>query len=481
MFLLLVGRTFAATFTVGPSGDYATVAEAEAVAASGDTIALAAGVYIDALAPGGRDLTYVASGDASIRAGGTCLSVEPGTRIGVEGIAFVECGIVVSGGALDARDVVFSDTTCARGCGIAAEDDATVTVTGGRFVDNVASGYGGSLSATSGASITLTDTTFSGGSAARGGAIAFDSDGALTLDGVTITGASAQQGGGLWAAGGTLDLVNVVFTENVATGAGGGAWLDGGGDLVRVEGARFVANTAGGNGGGLASGGAATLEVTSSAFLANTAAGAGAGLYSTDSSVWIAGSVLLENDASSAGGGVYASGTSFEAENVALACNTAGSGGGVYVSASDTVVNGVLATVNVGSGLVIYTSGFTATDNLSWGNTGAEWGGVTDPTRTNGNLWLNPRVRAVACDGDWTTDDLAPSASSALVSGADAVVDADGSVGDIGGYGGAWGGVLDVDDDGATYWAGDCHEGRADTYPGATEVWYDGTDQDCDG
>ncbi|RME20736.1 MAG: hypothetical protein D6798_19815, partial [Deltaproteobacteria bacterium] len=28
---------------------------------------------------------------------------------------------------------------------------------------------------------------------------------------------------------------------------------------------------------------------------------------------------------------------------------------------------------------------------------------------------------------------------------------------------------------------GDCDDSRADIHPGATETWYDGTDQDCDG
>ncbi len=39
----------------------------------------------------------------------------------------------------------------------------------------------------------------------------------------------------------------------------------------------------------------------------------------------------------------------------------------------------------------------------------------------------------------------------------------------------------DVDADGWTSCAGDCNDGSATVHPGEPEVWYDGTDQDCDG
>jgi len=39
----------------------------------------------------------------------------------------------------------------------------------------------------------------------------------------------------------------------------------------------------------------------------------------------------------------------------------------------------------------------------------------------------------------------------------------------------------DLDDDGVSYLDGDCDESDAEIHPGATEVWYDGVDQDCDG
>jgi hypothetical protein len=42
----------------------------------------------------------------------------------------------------------------------------------------------------------------------------------------------------------------------------------------------------------------------------------------------------------------------------------------------------------------------------------------------------------------------------------------------------------DADDDGFVHeenGGGDCNDRNATVYPGATELWYDGTDQDCDG
>ena len=53
---------------------------------------------------------------------------------------------------------------------------------------------------------------------------------------------------------------------------------------------------------------------------------------------------------------------------------------------------------------------------------------------------------------------------------------------DMGAYGGPDVADPATDGDGDGFYStSDCDDSDASVYPGATEVWYDGTDQDCDG
>src|SRR5688500_7207931 len=89
--LLLANFAQAATLTVGPSGTYATVAEAEAAAVDGDEIVLEAGTWTEDLDPRGLDLTY--SGPGATIAGATgdpCLDVGAGS-VTVRDLTFDGC------------------------------------------------------------------------------------------------------------------------------------------------------------------------------------------------------------------------------------------------------------------------------------------------------------------------------------------------------------------------------------------------------
>ncbi len=490
MLLALSGWAGAVTLTAGPSGTYATIHDAEAAAASGDTIEIGSGVYFEVLNPLGKTLTYTAPSGATLAATDPCLDVSDTASVIVSGLTFDGCsrGVLAGAGStVVLSDVTFLNGSCVDGCAVRASDGAQVSLSRATFLNNVASGYGGSIYATSGATVTVTDADFSGGAAEWGGEIAFASNGVLTVtDSVFRGGTARSDGGALWGSDGEVTLEGVSMTRNVAGGNGGALFLAGNPGSygpTRLDGCRFVDNEAGVWGGAMFSQDNADVEIASTAFWGNLAGNRGGALYSTDDGLWLGGVLFAENDGGQAGGGAYAENITFEAENVTWACNVAdATGAGLEVRAGLVSLEGTLSLGNRDGGYWISASTFRAVSNTAWDDGSAAWTGVSDPTGTMGNRFSNPNVRAYTCDGDATTEDLPPAAaSSSLIDSYLAVTDADGSLGDVGAYGGAWGAVLDADGDGFTYWAGDCHEGRADAFPGGVEIWYDGLDQDCDG
>src|SRR5687767_8494491 len=137
--LLAVLPAQAATLTVGPSSTYATIAEAEAVAVSGDVIELEPQAFAESLAPAGRDLTYQSTG-AWIEGVSTGLSMGSGIVV-LEGVGFQGCtrAVDVSGsGRLRISDAEIGLNSCDSGCAIRVTDSATVEIDALVFADNAA-------------------------------------------------------------------------------------------------------------------------------------------------------------------------------------------------------------------------------------------------------------------------------------------------------------------------------------------------------
>jgi predicted outer membrane repeat protein len=175
---------------------------------------------------------------------------------------------------------------------------ATVTIDNTTFDTNTAGDQGGAIrfSSSSGNTLAITDSAFTGNEAATDGGGVYVALGNLTVERSLFTGnTAASDGGGLGhefteTATDLLRVVNSTFFDNEATaGDGGGAYADG--FFINTT---FSGNSAGDDGGGLARNGFSTVNAANSIFAGNTAGDAGPDCYG----VWSEGHNLVQSDAS---------------------------------------------------------------------------------------------------------------------------------------------------------------------------------------
>ena len=213
-FLVLSAPASGASWTVGSTGDFSTLADAVAGASSGDTLALQAGTYDGCVDLGGKSLTLEGAGGsgATVVDGlGLCedaLSALSGEALVIQGVSIRNSGgraLRLGGGAtLSALDLVISDS------------GADGLNGGGLYVD--------------GGSVSLRDSAISGNRASSGGNVFATGGAQLELHDVELSLGVATTGGGLYAEHDSLG-VSLVFdgvsvSGNTATGAGAGLFLD---------------------------------------------------------------------------------------------------------------------------------------------------------------------------------------------------------------------------------------------------------------
>ncbi|MCD4749828.1 MAG: right-handed parallel beta-helix repeat-containing protein [Thermoanaerobaculales bacterium] len=259
----------------------------------------------------------------TVGAAGT-LTIQGGGSITISGNNAVRAFYVNAGGDLTVKGLtvtngrVFSDDD---GGGI--YNSGSLTITDCTVSGNSAADDGGGVYNDTGAWASITSSTFSGNDAGWGGAI--DSDGALGIVGSTFFANSAQWGGAIdnWA---TLDITGTTFSGNTASDDGGAVSNYGGGALTVTD-SIFLDNTAIDDGGGIYNDSGCTADIIGSTFWGNDA-GWGGGIdndgtvtifnctFSVNSAQWggaidnwhtvtVINSTLYENSATSAGGGIY--------------------------------------------------------------------------------------------------------------------------------------------------------------------------------
>jgi len=244
--------------------------------------------------------------------------------------------------------------------------------------------------------------------------------GSSTLDGFTIRNGSASGGGGVYCSQASPTLANDMVVGNVSTSTGGGIYCSN--SSPWIVGSTVAGNTAATLGGGIYC--ANSSPVISCSYLRGNTASQGGGMYVTGSSApTVESSALTGNTATGTyqGGGIYYSTSSGGmVANSAIAGNGAGTGGGIYCSgATPTVVNTIVA-FNGAQGIYLASGTPVLRYNCVYGNAAANYGNMTDPTGTDGNISQDPLLVDYAT-GDIHLQPLSPCVdageNAAVVSG----------------------------------------------------------------
>ncbi|MBD3220723.1 S8 family serine peptidase [bacterium] len=248
------------------------------------------------------------------------------------------------------------------------------------------------------ADVTLTDVTVTNHlDAIRGGGIyaaQITDPASVTMTGGEVSGNTAKSsGGGVYAAGaGLLDLTDVAIAGNgPGTGAtfmsGGGVYVTG--PTVVMSGVSIQDNTAQA-GGGMQLDQSPAIDLSATLLTGNESLIFGGTIYLTSNAGATMTNLTIADNASTGGGaGINSSGTPLDVANTIVAFNTGGT----------TIANGINIT---GASAILAC-------NDVFGNDGADYGGVDDPTGTDGNISVDPLFCDVA-EGDYRVAEDGPCA-----------------------------------------------------------------------
>ncbi len=359
------------TFNVSDAAGLRAALITAAINGQDDVIALAAGTY----PTGGTTFAFVnnenrtltlqgANGttrDQVILDGGGTSQVLNFTCLGSSCAATTLRGLTVQNGiggvtatsALIVFDSPFSNNTAdGSGGGISG---STVTVTGSIFNGNSTTiGNGGAISGAG--NITVINSTFNGNSAPAGNGGAIWGFGTVTNS--TFSGNSAAHSGGAISDGGTVN--NSTFINNTA-GVSGGA-IGGGGTVISST---FTHNTTGGSGGAIR--GAGNVTVTNSTFSGNSATESGGAIDGSFEGPFIGrpatvtGSTFTNNSALTLRGGAISGGGTVT--HSAFSGNWAPYGGAL--SGDGTVISSTFINNSAGGGGAIYGAGIIVNNTFS--------------------------------------------------------------------------------------------------------------------
>ena len=171
--------------------------------------------------------------------------------------------------------------------------------------------------------------------------------------------------------------------------------------------------------------------------MAGNSAADGAGVMVDGGTLTGSSLVIVGNEGSANGGGVYAVDGVIDLENVTIAYNDSSSGEGVYLYGSSVGDMDSSITYGTGDG-----TGIQVDSSASWHQVYSDITnfGTLYVTGINGNVAVDPLFRAASDNSDWTDDDWTLSSGSPVIDAGNpsaSMDDADGTVNDMGAFGGA--------------------------------------------
>jgi len=502
--------------------DAATLADALALAAPDDVVALPAGTHT---LPGAPTVPIVGVGPATVLVGTIDASSPVQLRsltIDGQGLRPLRCVgtslLLIDVALLDGGDAGDGD-----GGGLLLSDDCDVALHGvqvdGASIDP---GRTGGLIRAVDSHLTLADTSLSNGSAGDGGAASI-TRGTLYADRLDLLDNRADDGAGLYLDRVDVGVVGGRWADQLATGTGGAAraidgslWLvavdiadneaDRGAGGVDVDGPltaeRLVVtgNRSASGAGGIAcsdgpcvvgdssfdgnegntGGGISLVDDTATwrrnVFCGNTAtggffAGYGGGAYANGSGL-AEGNLYVQNTSGFAGGGSSVDGNFTLDHEVYVANEAVTQGSASYVIFGYTDITNTVMVDHPGPGAALGNlfAGVTTAHDLFYDNDGGDSESALDGTDITGQ---DPALAGVA-SASCRRADYVPS-SGPLIDAGTGPDDPDGSTSDIGLAGGASWDAVDADGDGLSSFL-DCDDG--DGSVGGLAVLYPDNDGD---
>jgi predicted outer membrane repeat protein len=312
-----------------------------------------------------------ASGDGAIHFEDGAISLTGGRAAGNRAVA--GAAVRMDYGRLGLDGLTLEGNEAGNGGAIFVGTNSELTLSATSLIDNVADGRGGAISAGQGTTVVAGGATFRGNRADEGGSLAVS--GSLTLSSSTLEEGTAANGGHLWLDDGAASawLDNDV-TGGVAT-RGGVAWLGEGASFDDL-GSRFSGASASEDGGGLyvVNG---TVSLADDTWTGLSAAGRGGAIRAVAGTLTVDTARFDANIDHLAGGAVSTGeDSSFVATDTSFVGNGSRDGGGALGLEGAASLVGVLFADNLPGGAVASTGDMVIDTCRFSGNAAAREGGA---------------------------------------------------------------------------------------------------------